>query len=587
VQQSRVSSIGRLVAASGLVLAVYAALLAYIPRDVFWHPDEGAKFIAMRTLSWDQGVKYSLPYPGVRLDPDYRFYGLRQDIFPRVMPDGTVKFRWPIVFPLLSRPFFDAFGVTGIYVLPLLSGWLIATLAGVWAYIIHPRAAPFAILLAGMATPVAFYSISFFEHTPATLMACLGLTALVLWPGRLQSLLLMTPFLIAAVVLRGEVVAFAIAAFLAWIITAIARRRWEPAALLRARVSTWATVLIVVGIGLVALIALQDVLPQRYGQYIGTIPHELGSMWFKSDYFFDAVVRILLGEPGFTSFTVLRVWQIAALMAIGGLLAAPFADTRAMEAVLLVPALFVLLQTALLTVISTLPFLQRQGVLAVAPFIGISLYALPMAWRRRDNRLLGLACAGFLYAVFGFLAVYSARVAEHDGSTLLGLDGAVRYMLTLYPIGAALAVLVWLDQRSATDALPLRTLFTVTVAALMLVSVYYEYLGLRELVQKRQVLVQWRERIRVQEPVVTDLWWMPAVMAPYSVEHEMYVIHYENGIDEWLKFAAAQGVTTFTLASTRPLEPMVASAGPLLRSQSSDTGLDLNVARFQRVGSGH
>jgi len=45
-----------------------------------------------------------------------------------------------------------------------------------------------------------------------------------------------------------------------------------------------------------------------------------------------------------------------------------------------------------------------------------------------------------------------------------------------------------------------------------------------EVWRKREVLVQWREELRRQEPVVTDVWWLPAVLAPYWVEHPVFVV---------------------------------------------------------------
>src|SRR5262249_8463367 len=139
--------------------------------------------------------------------PEYRFYP-KGTIYPTPLSDGTIDFRWPILFPLLTRVVYDRLGLVGIYAVPLASGWLVAMLAGYWTYLFRPRAAPLAILLAGLATPVAFYSVSFFEHTLTTLLLCTGLTILVLRPGRLSSLLAMAPLAAAAVAMRIETAAF-------------------------------------------------------------------------------------------------------------------------------------------------------------------------------------------------------------------------------------------------------------------------------------------------------------------------------------------------------------------------------------------
>jgi len=83
----------------------------------------------------------------------------------------------------LSRPFFDSFGAAGLYVIPVLSGWLIAVLAGIWAAAHEPRLGAPATLVAGLATPIAFQSVSFSEHTLATLCGAVAVTALVLAPA--------------------------------------------------------------------------------------------------------------------------------------------------------------------------------------------------------------------------------------------------------------------------------------------------------------------------------------------------------------------------------------------------------------------
>jgi hypothetical protein len=447
------------------------------------------------------------------------------------------------------------------------------------------------VLLAGLATPLVFYSVSFFEHTLTTLLGALAVTVLMAWPGRLFALLAMSPLLAASIALRAEMVAFAAALLLAWGLTVVARWRWEPRALLRARRSTWIVGLAALGAVVVIVLVLGGAVPARHLRVLENIPHLVDRMWHKSDFFFDSIVRVFLGEPGLTNYRLLQIWQIAALMAIGGLIAAPFADTRQIEMVLILPSLFVLLQTSLLTALYTLPFLQRQGVLAVAPFIAISVYGFPEAWRRRDLRLLALSSAGILYAALGFIAIYVTRVAEHDGGSLLGLDGAVRYMLTLYPIGVALSVLALVSVRSSDAAPAARLCFSVMIVALMVVSVYYQALGVIEVGRKREVLVQWREELRKQEPVVTDVWWLPAVMAPYWVAHPFFVVPRHSAaetmatVEEWATQAGARGTSAFTYATTWSVAPALESHSSVLLPLESSSILDLNIVRYQILES--
>ena len=143
----------------------------------------------MRSVRWQDGFTYQIPYAGRPLDPELEFF-LPELTYPRpsATPSGTphLRFATPIWFSLISLPGLAAFGITGLYLLPLLSGWLIALISGLLARTFNPRLAPVAILVVGLATPVFFYSLTFWEHTPATLYALVAVWILVTaQPGRL------------------------------------------------------------------------------------------------------------------------------------------------------------------------------------------------------------------------------------------------------------------------------------------------------------------------------------------------------------------------------------------------------------------
>jgi hypothetical protein len=323
----------------------------------------------------------------------------------------------------------------------------------------------------------------------------------------------------------------------------------------------------------------------RHARVLLSIPRQLANAWSKREFLIDSLVALFLGQPPFSSYAAMRAWQVAALLALGGLGVAPFADTRRTEAALALPSLLVLLQLSLLTAMYTVPFLQWQGILSVAPFTGIALFVLPEALRRRDARLLALASTGALSVAFAFAMLFMTRIAEHHGSSLLGLDGAVRYVLPIYPAGAALAVLALALYRQSDAAPRARSLFSAVVLCLMLVSLYYEFLGVRELYRKRVVLTQWREEMCRQEPVVTDVWWLPAVLAPYWSEHELYLASRGEELEAWVDLASRSGVGRFTFASTQEIDAArLTGSGPALL-QDQVTVRDLNVARFRLADS--
>src|SRR6185295_112302 len=98
------------------------------------------------------------------------------------------------------------------------------------------------------------------------------------------------------------------------------------------------------------------------------------------------------------------------------------------------------------------------------------------------------------------------------------------------------------------------------------------------------VLLEWRAALDQQVPVVTDVWWLPAVLAPLWIEKQVYVLPRASStarmaaLESWGAVAAGQGVTSFTYATTGPLEPLLSHVPPGLRHTGSSSRLDLNTA---------
>jgi len=63
----------RFVDAAGAVLAIYLATLFLLPKNVFWTPDEGSKWMAMHCVGFDGGLTYTVDFPSQRVDTKYKF----------------------------------------------------------------------------------------------------------------------------------------------------------------------------------------------------------------------------------------------------------------------------------------------------------------------------------------------------------------------------------------------------------------------------------------------------------------------------------------------------------------------------------
>ena len=324
-------------AAAVVVLLSYALVLSVTPRHVFWSPDEGGKFLYVRSVRWQDGFTYQIPYAGRPLDPEFEFF-LPELTYPRpsATPSGTphVRFATPIWFSLISLPGLAAFGITGLYLLPLLSGWLIALISGLLARTFNPRLAPGAILVVGLATPVFFYSLTFWEHTPATLCALVAVWILVTaQPGRLRTLVAIAPPLLLAMMLRIEMISVAAASFLTWGLCGLVVR-WRPVQRLEAKriwaVPQWPRALslvIYLGLAGVLMYLLVNSITLRHTYLIQSLPKRIVAYLNALPYAWNSVSAVLVSGDVGAGPHVGYAWTMIA--AIGLCFLAPLLDARA------------------------------------------------------------------------------------------------------------------------------------------------------------------------------------------------------------------------------------------------------------------
>jgi MFS family permease len=539
---------GATLAASAVVLLAYLIPLAALPKDVFWHPDEGAKFIGLAAIHVGDGIHYELPYPGLALDPELRFYpgsSDKGDLFPKRLPDGRVGFRWPVLFLLLTKPFVAGFGIAGIYVLPIFGAWLAALLAGLIADRHAPPLGPAAVLVVGLATPVAFYGLAFLEHTLAVAFVMTALAVLLARPRGWLAHLVLAACLTVAVVLRAEMLpvaaAFVLAPVLAGARTRAPHERPGRRALLAA-----------VAVTAVAVAALVVVAPDRHREILAMLPGTIVGSVGKLPFVVPAFAHVFVGSPGREAWSINRPEEWAAVAAVAALLAAPWLLQRhpRLEPLVVITALAVLFEFALHVAIASPPFLARQGALTIAPYVAVAGYAIRDGWRQGDDARRVLATAAALAGLLCFLGLFVVRV-NPDGSYQVGLDGGSRYLLGLYPLGALLALLALAAYRDSGRPRWARSGFTVLVAGMIIAAVIYEARGIRRLYDSRQLIARWEAALPTTEPVVTDVWWLPAAMAPHYLSHAMYYVGPTHGLDAWITTAAEHGLREFTFASRR------------------------------------
>jgi hypothetical protein len=583
---------GRALAAA-VVGVIYLAALAMLPKHVFWSPDEGVKYLQMHAVQWSEGLAFSLPYPRERLERRLGSQLSRCEaggFYPIPGPDGTVRFHWPMWFPSMSRPLFDALGISGIYVIPLLSGLFTALLAGRLCAQFDRTAGPAAVLLVGLGTPVFFYSVCFWEHTLATLLGMAAITLLVLAPpGRGATLLVIAPLLLLAVLVRMELLALAAACAVSWAGCRLAARS-RPAPDVRAGAAMaggrWAALVVC----LTALTLLVAMLPgavaPRHWQIVAELPEILLQTLHRLPALPESLVSFFIHASA-DGPAVRPTAAAGAFLAAGTCFIAPLYRPRRLESWLLFPAMLTVLAFSASILLSDRPYGALHGVVPLAPYMVVAGYTCQAAWRRYDYRLLTLATAALSYMIIAFLVVF----ARDHGGPQWGLEWGPRYVLTLYPMMAVLAVLA-LRVSSWEGRAPLaRRAFRALLIAMMVVAVAFEARGVMMLYQRRTEIVAWNDVLRDAGPIVTDVWWLPAAVAPLFLSRQLYCVGGRQELSAWLAAAPLPEETTITVASFAPFDieppaPSAPSAGrPMRRSslflEGSKTAAGMHFARVR------
>jgi hypothetical protein len=156
---------------------VYLITHWLLPADGFWINDNGCKFIQLQGLIRTDYQRFDVPWSGRELDPELTFNPLAEP-FGHVV-NGRLYAQYTPIFACLSSFPYRWLGNQGLFLLPMLGGVL--TIAAAWRLaqrLSRSRAAPpLSAIVVGLATPVWFYSHTFWEITSAV---CLTTWSVVL-----------------------------------------------------------------------------------------------------------------------------------------------------------------------------------------------------------------------------------------------------------------------------------------------------------------------------------------------------------------------------------------------------------------------
>jgi hypothetical protein len=214
-----VDAASRSVIRTRLAIFVAAVLLVAIritlPANAFWISDAGNKNLVAENFVASGYRHVSIGYPAADIDPGFRWFPAAGNHFRRL---GTHYFSIvPWVFPLLAAPL-------GTIWIPLAAGIGILMMMPALLRAAGSDADPaWAVIVCAFATPIAFYSLDFWEHTLATLLA-IGAVVLLLRRKPLLAGLAAG----ASIVIRDEGYVFLAAAIVALAVARELRPRIAP-----------------------------------------------------------------------------------------------------------------------------------------------------------------------------------------------------------------------------------------------------------------------------------------------------------------------------------------------------------------------
>ena len=538
------------------VLVVYGLTLHGMPRHVFWSPDEGGKFLQAKTMHFGPGIDYVLPYPGKRLDPELRFYAFRPDgqlrrtLYPVQVDKGRFHFHWPIWFPVLSGLPLAVFGITGLYILPLLAGWLTAILSGRLAAEIDSSLEVPAVLVVGLASPIYFYSLCFWEHTLAAALGVFGVLLFARGRGSLRALLCCLPVLVAAALLRLEMLALVLAVVAAWAVCATRLRRGaaDGGPTEEGRLRRWAPVLLL-GLTIALLIVFALAIPDRQASKLMRLPQSFERLLEHP----SALLQVLINSPRTYGPSLASAELAVVAAAVVFCAAAPFVRWVKLEGAMTLAGV-----SALLLVVTILVFEPDyrclHGLIPIAPYVILAPYAVPPAWRQRHSPFFVLATVGVLYFIAGTAAVLTNPI-HPSGNLKQGLQWGPRYLLGLYPFLAVMGIAGVYHYWQSPRPRPQRAIVVVLFGLLIGAGFLFQQRGISQAVETRRTLAAWQAAIEGHAPIVTELWWFPASLAEFYAREPVYVVRSERHARDWSRLAKAGGVDRFTFFTRSALQP--------------------------------
>ncbi len=547
-----------------LAALVYLGVLSMFEKQGFWVIDNSNKFLQLQAIIENGYTDYSIPWDGAAVDPELVSNPMPHP-FSQVR-DGRIYSIFSPVFAVVSSIPYRFFGFPGLYIVPWLGGLL--ALAALVKIIHGPMggklpAVNLAVFIAGICTPMWFYSCAFWEHTPAVALCMWSLYFLFqyLRRGEISQLVLCGVLAMFGVYFRDELYLFCgVLAVLAVLYGPEAKGKTAlviAGAMIVTAVPLWlfqgwaigAPFGFHLGSHLLSASGMAEHLSQRpqvvYNLLIMSTPNVIGSVLVSLPF-----LVFFFWNPGLPKKNFLVMVPVLAgiglVSASFSLWGYVFADSPGMW------------------------MYKSNGLFSTVPIL------LPGLVRLRETkdtirqpspqRLIHMLALG--YAVIYCLA------APELGST--GIHWGNRFLLVLYPIlsiPAAVNLIKWYGFSKR----PGGRLTHYLVIAVILMTFTAQANAVRLLHLKKQFShrVNREMAVRPEEVIIANYWWIPQEI--YSQYHTKLLFYAENSseFNRLTTLLREKGYGRFLFATIRPDE----------QSQNAvvnvdDTGLNLFSLKF-------
>ncbi len=151
-----------------LLSCIYLVSYLIIPKNGFWMNDNGVKFIQAESILINKFLSYDIHLPGKNVDPQLQYSPIQPPFAYKI--NGALYGSFSYAFALISAVAYYLLGFHGIYLIPLVSALFLLPVIWNLSSLLNNNdktASIFSAVFAAICTPVWFYSLTFWEHSPA------------------------------------------------------------------------------------------------------------------------------------------------------------------------------------------------------------------------------------------------------------------------------------------------------------------------------------------------------------------------------------------------------------------------------------